>query len=268
MCSLAGPSNNHFYSCLPASASASSICLGRRALTPRVTFRRVVAPLRGPGRSPVLPFACCVGSLRSVGRCGRCSCGCRFRVRALPPPPPPRLCPRPSLSLGLPLLLRLSSATVCNPQGLAVAIQGVYVLVHVAPVVSLRGRDRGYFPFVRVPAVGSGGTLAAVCPSPSLYCCCSTWGPRRPGVLLCRCGCLLWCIWRAGGGGFGMRPWCDDLVCSGRRLLANRHSLPFPWTLSLRVVPISFSPPCDLPLPPCPNCPSPLPFPFPWPFPP
>ena len=30
---------------------------------------------------PVLPFACCVGSLRSVGRCGRCSCWCRFRVR-------------------------------------------------------------------------------------------------------------------------------------------------------------------------------------------
>ena len=53
---------------------------------PCVTFRRVVAPLRGPGQSPALPFACCVGSLRSVGRCGRCSCWCRFRVR--PPPPP------------------------------------------------------------------------------------------------------------------------------------------------------------------------------------
>ena len=35
------------------------------------------------------------------------------------------------------------------------------------------------------------------------------------------------------GGGFGMTPWCDDLVCSWRRLLADRHSLPFPWTLSL-----------------------------------
>ena len=46
----------------------------------RVTFRRV-APFRGPGQSPVLPFACCIGSLRSVGRCGRCSCWCRFRVR-------------------------------------------------------------------------------------------------------------------------------------------------------------------------------------------
>ena len=36
----------------------------------------------------------------------------------------------------------------------------------------------------------------------------------------------------AGGeGGVGMSP----LVrCSGRRLLADRHSLPFPWTLSLR----------------------------------
>ena len=30
-------------------------------------------------RKRVLPFACCVGSLLSVGRCGRC---CRFRVRA------------------------------------------------------------------------------------------------------------------------------------------------------------------------------------------
>ena len=35
------------------------------------------------------------------------------------------------------------------------------------------------------------------------------------------------------GGGFGMTPWCDVLVCSWRRLLADRHSLPFPWTLSL-----------------------------------
>ena len=48
---------------------------------PPVTLRRVVVPLRGPGQSPVLPFACCVGSLRSVGRCGRCSCWCRFRLR-------------------------------------------------------------------------------------------------------------------------------------------------------------------------------------------
>ena len=30
-----------------------------------------------------------------------------------------------------------------------------------------------------------------------------------------------------------MTPWCDDVVCSWRRLLADRHSLPFPWTLSL-----------------------------------
>ena len=52
-----------------------------RPVTPRVTFRRVVVSLRGPGQSPVLPFACCVGSLRSVGRCGRCSCWCRFRGR-------------------------------------------------------------------------------------------------------------------------------------------------------------------------------------------
>ena len=48
------------------------------------TFCVVIAPLRGPGQSPVRPFACCVGSLRSVGRCGRCSCWCRFRVRGAP----------------------------------------------------------------------------------------------------------------------------------------------------------------------------------------
>ena len=48
---------------------------------PCVTFRLVVVSLRGPGRSPVLPFACCVGLLLSVGRCGRCSCWCCFRVR-------------------------------------------------------------------------------------------------------------------------------------------------------------------------------------------
>ena len=30
-----------------------------------------------------------------------------------------------------------------------------------------------------------------------------------------------------------MTPWCDDFVCSWRRLLADRHSLPFTWTLSL-----------------------------------
>ena len=48
---------------------------------PCVTFRLVDVPLRGPGQSPILPFACCVGSLLSVGRCGWCSCWCRFRVR-------------------------------------------------------------------------------------------------------------------------------------------------------------------------------------------
>ena len=47
---------------------------------PCVTFRLVVAPLWGSGRSPVLPFACCIGLLLSVGRCGRCSCWGRFRV--------------------------------------------------------------------------------------------------------------------------------------------------------------------------------------------
>ena len=45
---------------------------------------RVVVPLRGPEQSPVLPSACYVGSLLSVGRCGRCSRWCRFRVRGAP----------------------------------------------------------------------------------------------------------------------------------------------------------------------------------------
>ena len=58
-------------------------CTERTALPPpRVTLRPVVVFLRGPGQSPALPFACCVGSLRCDGRCGRCSCWCRFRVRA------------------------------------------------------------------------------------------------------------------------------------------------------------------------------------------
>ena len=42
-----------------------------RGVPPRVTFRLVAVSLRGPGQSPVLPFACCVGSLLSVGRCGQ-----------------------------------------------------------------------------------------------------------------------------------------------------------------------------------------------------
>ena len=42
--------------------------------SPCVTFRPAAVSFRGPGQSPVLPFACCVGLLLSVGRCGRCSC--------------------------------------------------------------------------------------------------------------------------------------------------------------------------------------------------
>ena len=42
-------------------------------LPPCVTFRRVAVSFRGPGQSPVPPFACCVGSLLSDGRGGLCS---------------------------------------------------------------------------------------------------------------------------------------------------------------------------------------------------
>ena len=45
---------------------------------PCVTFRLVVVSLRGPGQSPVLPFACCIGSLSFVGRCSLCPCWCCF----------------------------------------------------------------------------------------------------------------------------------------------------------------------------------------------
>ena len=57
-----------------------------------MTFRRVVVSLRGPGRSPVLPFACCVGSLCSVGRCGRCSCRVSFPRSQSPVVGVPGLC--------------------------------------------------------------------------------------------------------------------------------------------------------------------------------
>ena len=68
--------NEHFW------GSSGALASGQFASTaPCVTFRRVVVSLRGPGQSPVLPFACCVGSTLSVGRCGRCSCWCRFRIR-------------------------------------------------------------------------------------------------------------------------------------------------------------------------------------------
>ena len=53
-------------------------------LPPCVTFRQVAVSLRGPGQSPVLPSACCAGSLRSVGRCVLCSRGMRWRAHALP----------------------------------------------------------------------------------------------------------------------------------------------------------------------------------------
>ena len=46
-----------------------------------LTFRLVVVSLWGPGESPVVSFACCIGLLLSVSHCGWCSCWCRFCVR-------------------------------------------------------------------------------------------------------------------------------------------------------------------------------------------
>ena len=46
-----------------------------------------------------------------------------------------------------------------------------------------------------------------------------------PLLILTLCGSeRVLVVLEAGGGGFGMTPWCDDLVCSWRRLLADRHS--------------------------------------------
>ena len=52
---------------------------GEGAVLPGFRFCETWASVQGPGQSPVRPFACCVGSLRSVSCCGRCSCWCRFR---------------------------------------------------------------------------------------------------------------------------------------------------------------------------------------------
>ena len=47
-----------------APASKAPIKQHPRHPSPCVTLRRVAVSLRGPGQSPILPFACCVGSLR------------------------------------------------------------------------------------------------------------------------------------------------------------------------------------------------------------
>ena len=87
----------------------------------------------------------------------------------------------------------------------------------------------------------------------------TTTGPNAtPSPAICQ---NLW--GGGGGGGVGMTPWCVVLVRSWRRLLADRHSLPFPWTLSLHRRwcpsashhPLTFLFLCALPFP--------LPFPFP-----
>ena len=56
-----------------------------------MTFRLVVAHLQGPGQSRVRPFACCVGSLLSVGRCCArpCPSWCGSRVLCVCVAPPP-----------------------------------------------------------------------------------------------------------------------------------------------------------------------------------
>ena len=83
-----------------------------------VTFRRVAVPLRGPGQSPALPLACCVGLLRSDGRCGLCSLWCCFRVSvfaAHPPPHPGRPPASPRCHVRDAQLLHLCAWCTCPP---------------------------------------------------------------------------------------------------------------------------------------------------------
>ena len=84
------------------------------------------------------------------------------------------------------------------------------------------------------------------------YCACTVVVATSPGELR---GDRL--PWMGGGGRVGMSPWCIVLVCSRQRLLADHHSLPFPWTLSLyrrwypsaTHRPVSFLPPLGLSFP-------------------
>ena len=62
---------------LPSAFWSSTTCL---AVFPWACGPSGCCSLWGPAQSPVLPFACCVGSLCSDGRCGLCSLWCRFRV--------------------------------------------------------------------------------------------------------------------------------------------------------------------------------------------
>ena len=67
-----------------------------------------------------------------------------------------------------------------------------------------------------------------------------------------------------GRGGHDAMVYCSHLqlaVTTGRSPVATLPLDPFPPEA---VVPIGLSPPCDLPLPPCPIISSLLPFPFPW----
>ena len=128
---------------------------------PCVTFRLVVVSLRGPGQSSVLPFACCVGSLLSVSRCGRCSCWCRFRVRGAVGVPPHSLPdaellsgtpgpglprtkknphkPKPSLKQHSALISVIIGHHWGGEQWPPIAAQRVYIGCRIARHVRLRG---------------------------------------------------------------------------------------------------------------------------------
>ena len=108
---------------------------------PCVTFRLVVAPLRGPRQSPVLPFACCVGLLLSVGRCGRCSC--------CPPPPPRPSVLYPTCTARGRYCLNTSGCGKLKAFGRRRMPNGVHIArqaVHRRPVAVLRGQNACSLP--------------------------------------------------------------------------------------------------------------------------
>ena len=79
---------------------------------------------------------------------------------------------------------------------------------------------------------GDSGMLAQLLTATAVPSTASVDGPHNPSQTTKSGGCPP----RPGGGGGGglaCRLWCTVLVCSRRRQLADRPSLPFPWTLSL-----------------------------------
>ena len=71
--------------------------------------------------------------------------------------------------------------------------------MHVVPAVSLRVRDRGWFPFGRVPAVGEREESAASPPSPVKCLLAHHSGSAVPRASFLGCPLLSWAAGLGGG---------------------------------------------------------------------